>query len=213
MHLGALPTGFTAFKVATLFLAIICKLRGFPKSIVSDRDPIFLSKFWRELFRLSGTRLRLSTAYYPQSDGQTKVMNRVLEQYLRCFVHSQPTAWFRYLALAEWNYNTSLHSSSGLTPFEIIYGKPPPTVLDYVAGTTNNEAAQSLLESRHALHSKLQQRLKKAQETMKHYADAKRDGVSFEVGQWVYVKLRPGRQSSVIGQPHPKLSKRFFGPF
>lgn len=140
-------------------------------------------------------------------------MNRVLEQYLRCFVHSQPTAWFRYLALAEWNYNTSLHSSSGLTPFEIIYGKPPPTVLDYVAGTTNNEAAQSLLESRHALHSKLQQRLKKAQETMKRYADAKRDDVSFKVGQWIYVKLRPGRQSSVIGQPHPKLSKRFFGPF
>ena len=106
-----------------------------------------------------------------------------------------------------------LHSSSGLTPFEIIYGKPPPTVLDYVAGTTNNEAAQSLLESRHALHSKLQQRLKKAQETMKHYADAKRDDVSFKVGQWIYVKLRPGRQSSVTGQPLPKLSKHFFGPF
>lgn len=65
VHLGALPTSFTAFKVVTLFLDIICKLHGFPKSIVSNRDPIFLSKFLRELFWLSGTRLQLSTAYHP----------------------------------------------------------------------------------------------------------------------------------------------------
>lgn len=71
IHLGALPTGFTAFKVATLFMEIVCKLHGFPKSIVSDHDLVFVSSFWKELFHLSGTRLRLSTAYHPQSDGQT----------------------------------------------------------------------------------------------------------------------------------------------
>lgn len=140
-------------------------------------------------------------------------MNRVLEQYLRCFVHSQPTTWFRYLALAEWSYNTSLHSSSGLTPFEITYDKPPPTVLDYIPGTTNNEAVHSLLETRQTMHSKLQRRLKQAQERMKAHADARREDISFEEGQWVYVKLRPGRQSSIIGRPYQKLSKRFFGPF
>jgi len=141
VNLGALPTSFTAFKVANFFLNIVCKLHGFPRSIVSDRDPIFLSNFWRELFRLSGTQLRLSTAYHPQSDGQTEVMNRILEQYLRCFVHSQTAAWFHYLALAEWCYNTSLHSSTGLTPFEIIYGKPPSAIRDYLTTTTNNEVA------------------------------------------------------------------------
>lgn len=68
VHLGALPTHFTAFKVANLFLNIVCKLHGFPRNIISDRDPIFISSFWRELFRLSDTTLRMSTAYHPQTN-------------------------------------------------------------------------------------------------------------------------------------------------
>ena len=203
----------TGAKVATLFLDLVCKHHGFPKSIVSDHDPIFISSFWRELFRLSGTRLRMSTAYHPQSDGQTEVMNIVLEQYLRSFVHSQPSSWFRYLALAEWSYNTSLHSSSGLTPFEVIYGRPHPVVPHYIPDMTNNEVVDSLITSRQHIHEKLQRRLRKAKEAMKHYADMKRDDVTFNVGQWVYVQLKPFRQQSVTGVTHSKLSKRFFGPF
>lgn len=65
VHLGTLPTQFTAFKVANLFLEIVCKQHGFPRSIISDRDPIFISSFWRELFKLSGTSLRMSMAYHP----------------------------------------------------------------------------------------------------------------------------------------------------
>lgn len=198
-HFGALPTNFSAFKVASLFLDLVCKHHGFPTSIVSDRDPIFLSSFWRELFRLSGTRFRMSTAYHPESDGQTEVMNRVLEQYLRAFTHSQPSSWFRFLSLAEWSYNTSLHSSSKLTPFEVVYGKAPPSVPHYIPGMTNNEAVKSLISSRQQLHTKLQHRLRKAQETMKHYADAKREDITFAVGQWVYVKLKPFRQRSARG--------------
>lgn len=100
-----------------------------------------------------------------------------------------------------------------MTPFEIIYGKPPPTILDYVTGMTNNEVVQTFLKSRQQLHSKLKQRLKKAQDAMKRYVDVKCDDITFEQGQWVYVKLRPRRQTSVTGPCHPKLSKRFFGPF
>ena len=87
VHLGALPTHFTMFKVANLFLNTVCKLHDFPHSIISDQDPIFIGSFWRELFRLSGTTLCMSTAYHPQSDGQTEVMNRTIEQYRRSFVH------------------------------------------------------------------------------------------------------------------------------
>jgi len=213
VHFGALHSNFTAYKVALLFLDIICKLHGFPRSIVSDWDPIFVSQFWRELFRLSGTTLRLSTAYHPQSDGQIEVINKVLEQYLRAFIHDRPTEWFKHLPLAEWSYNTSLHSSTGVTPFEIIYGKPPPSIPNSLLPSSSNEAAESLLRDRTLAHQKLQNCLLKAQLNMKRFADMKRRPKSFEVGQWVHVKLRPHRQTSISGSSQSKLTKRFFGPF
>lgn len=82
VHFGALPTTYSAFKVVSLFMDIVCKLQGFPRSIVFDRDPIFIILLWRELFYNSGTHLRLSKAYHPQTDSQIEVMNHVLELYL-----------------------------------------------------------------------------------------------------------------------------------
>lgn len=123
-HCGMLPTNFTAHRVAELFIDMVCKLHGFPKSLISDRDPIFMSRFWHELFKMNGTKLRMSTAYHPQSDGQTEVLNRVLEQYSRAFVHNKPSQWGKFLCLAEWCYNTC-HSTTNLTPYEVTYGKPP----------------------------------------------------------------------------------------
>jgi len=82
IHLGALPAAHTTHMVATLFIDIVVKIHGMPKSLVSDRDPLFISGFWQKLFRPSGTRLRMSSSYHPQSDGQTEVMNRIVEQYL-----------------------------------------------------------------------------------------------------------------------------------
>lgn len=81
----------SALAVATLFIEIVKKIHGMHRSLVSDRDPLFLSHFLQELFRLSGTRLRISFSYHPQSDGQTEVLNRVIEQCLRAFVHKKPT--------------------------------------------------------------------------------------------------------------------------
>lgn len=78
-HFGTLPTNFTATSTADLFVRMVVKLHGFPDSIVSDRDSLFLSKFWQQLFKLSGTSLSYSSAYYPQTDGQTEVVNRELE--------------------------------------------------------------------------------------------------------------------------------------
>jgi len=86
-HFVALSHPFSTKTVVEQFVEHIIKLHGMPKFIISDRDPIFISKFWQEFFTMSGTQLKLSYAYHPQTDGQTKVVSRCVEQYLRCFVH------------------------------------------------------------------------------------------------------------------------------
>ena len=98
-HLGTLPTSFIAITLANLFIEIVIKLLDFPLSIVYDRDPIFLNKFWKVLFQLSSTTLKNSTAYHPQTDDQTKVINRCLEQYLRAFTYQHPKNWTKFLIL------------------------------------------------------------------------------------------------------------------
>jgi len=96
-HFGMLRSSFNAAQVAQLFVEMVCKLHGMPRSILSDRGPIFMSQFWREFFKLNGTKLRMTTAYHPQGDGQTEVVNHILQQYLRAFVHHQSSRWGKFI--------------------------------------------------------------------------------------------------------------------
>lgn len=138
VHFLALPIHFTAPDLANRFSSEICRLHGIPKSIFLDRDPFFLNAFWKELFRLQGTTLKHSTAYHPEMDGQIKVLNRSLETYLRCFTTDQTKCWFKFLHFVEFWYKSSLHSTIKMSSFEALYGRSPPTLLNYTKGSLEN---------------------------------------------------------------------------
>ena len=205
-HFVPLKHPFTASSVAKAFIDHIIRLHGMPKSIVSDRDKICVISFWKTLFQLHGTNLTMSSSYHPQTDGQTEVVNRTLEQYLRCFTSAQPNKWIEWVSWAEYSYNTSVHTATKLSPFEVVYGVPPPSLLSYVPGTTKIQAVDDLLRSRSELLRELRLNLNVARDRMKMQIDQSRKDVVFNVGDYVYLKLQPYRQNSVNFRRSLKLS-------
>jgi len=115
--------------VAQCFLDDVFKLHGFPGTITSDRDPIFVSHFWKEFMSLQGIQIQLYIAYHPQTDGQLEVVNICLETYLRCMCSDSPAQWSKWLPLAERWYNSTYHSTIKASPYEIVYGQAPPVHL------------------------------------------------------------------------------------
>jgi len=124
-HFVPIAHPFTALSIAQLYFNQIYKLHGLPTAIISDRDRIFTSALWKELFALSDTQLLMSSSYHPQTDSQTERLNQCLEAFLRCTVHACPKEWAKWISLAEYWYNTSFHIALVTTPFQVLYGHPP----------------------------------------------------------------------------------------
>lgn len=167
-HFIPLKHPYTASSVAKLFMDNVYKLHGLPSAIISDRDKIFTSNFWKQLFQLAGTKLRLSTSYHPQTDGQTERLNQCLETYLRYFVHACPSKWINWLFLAKYWYNTSLHSALGWSPFEVLYGYTPKHFgfsVDYAI--PDNTDLSTWLSDRTIMQDLVRQHLLRAQMRMK----------------------------------------------
>ncbi|GJU42159.1 ty3-gypsy retrotransposon protein [Tanacetum coccineum] len=186
-YFGTLPTSFNASKVAELFMDIVVKHHGFHKTIVSDRDSIFVSTFWKQLFKASGTQLNLSTTYHPQTDGQTEVVNRGLEQYLRAMVLDRPQKW----------------------PCMVVY----PIHYSISPGSSKVAAIDELLVERNVLLRKLKENLFAARNCMEMQANRSRQELEFNVGDKVLVKLQPYRQITLARRLSNKLAKRYYGPF
>jgi len=141
-------------QVATLFIQHVFANHGMPSVLISDRDTRFTSHLWQELQQQLGTKHKLSTAFHPQTDGQTERVNRVLEEYLRHYISDVQTDWDQWLPLAEFAYNNSWHEAIGTTPFFMNYGRHPrlpsgptgparfPTV-DAMVNTINDVVAKA----------------------------------------------------------------------
>lgn len=176
-HFVAVKHPFTATTIAQLFMDNIVKLHGLPHSIVTDRDTIFLSNFWKELFKLYKVNLTLSTAYHPQTDGQTERVNQCLEMFLRCAVQDAPTTWKSWLSLAELWYNSTYHSSIGCSPFKALYGYEPNVGATPSVPSTTPVDVTEIVENRELHLQSLKQHLAHAQNRMKLMADRKRTDV------------------------------------
>ncbi|XP_050919702.1 uncharacterized protein LOC127137274 [Lathyrus oleraceus] len=122
-HFIPINISYPVSKLAEIYTNVIMKLHSVPLCIVSDRDPRFTSEFWKSLQEALGSKLRLTSAYHPQTDGQTERTIQSLEDLLRVCILEQGGSWDTHLPLVEFTYNNSYHSSIGMAPFEALYGR------------------------------------------------------------------------------------------
>jgi hypothetical protein len=208
-HFIPLKHQFTAASVAQVFMQEVYRLHGLPLAIVSDRNRIFTSQFWKTLFQLAGVSLNMSSAYHPQSDGQTERVNQCMETYLRCFVGACPHKWVQWIYLAEYWYNVSWHSVVSMSPFQLLYGYQPWHFGVDLQDACPVVSLQEWLSEKRVMTQLVQQHLARAQLRMKGQADKKRSERSFVVGDRVFLKLQPYVQSSLAPRANQKLAFQF----
>ena len=201
-----------AVQVATLFFREIYRLHGLPLSIVSDRDSRFLGHFWRSLWKLLDTSLDMSSAYHPQTDGQTEVVNRSLGNLLRSLVGDSIRTWDSKLPQAEFAHNHALNRSSKYSPFQIIYGmvpRSPPALLNLPDRVRLHGGAEEFVEQLVETHTQAHDNLQTSVAKYKAAADTHRRRLLFEVGDLVWAVLTRDRMPA---HAYNKLKAKKIGP-
>ncbi len=184
---------------------------GMPRVVISDRGPQFVSRFMKELYRLLDVTPNASTAFHPQTDGQTERVNQEIEKYLRIFVNYRQNDWTDWLPLAEFAHNNRIHSATGKSPFMVLYGRNPrlmPDAKDYYS--ISNPAASDFLTTMSEIHKQTKEALQKAAGNMKRQYD-KRKTVSrdYQVGDKVWLDAT----NLHLPRPKKKLDDKRVGPF
>ncbi|CAH1440273.1 unnamed protein product [Lactuca virosa] len=184
-------------KLTSTYIREIARLHGVPISIIYDRESRLPSRFWKSLQSSLGTRLDMSTAYHPQTDGQSKRTIQTLEDMLRACVIDFGKAWDSHLPLVEFSYNNSYHTSIKAAPFEALHGQKCGSPLCWAE-------VEKIVQIR--------ERLKASRDRQKSYADKRRKPLEFQVGDRVLLKVSPWKGFIRFGK-HGKLNPIYVGPF
>jgi transposase InsO family protein len=211
VHLIACHQSITTVQVAQLIYDNVVRLHGFPDNIVSDRDSKFTSLFWRSLWKLSGTQLKMSSSYHPQSDGQTENVNRVVSDILRAYVTEDRTDWDRHLTAVEVAINSSEHASTGFTPFFLNHNQeirlPFHIAMKAAVESSTIPAAADMISAMAANDEIARARLADAQARQKAAADEYRRQATYVVNDQVMLATE-----NLTAYQH-KLCCRYLGPF
>ena len=199
-----------AEDLAYTFLRTVVANHGLPDEIISDRDKLFNSKFWRSLMDMMGIKIKMSTAFHPQTDGQTERTNQTVEQYLRCYVSYRQDDWVAYLPSAQMTYNGSLHSAIGMTPFRANYGFEPRSTLLPKGIEPKAQRAAILTQDMGKIHQELQRDLEFLSNRSAIYYNRKRlEGPAISEGDKAYLL----RRNFKTNRPSDKLDYTKLGPF
>jgi hypothetical protein len=201
----------TADTLAEVFMRDVCRLHGQPKSITSDRGPILTSKFWSTLCYYLGTRRKLSTAFHPQTDGQTERQNQTLEQYLRTYANFEQDNWARLLCTAEFAYNDTVHASTGVSPFQANQLRDPrrPEWPRMPQESGASAKAVELADKLLAAQKQMRERLAKVKQDQARYYNRRHTDMSYAVGDDVYLSAKNIRSI----RPSKKLDHKYLGPY
>ena len=213
-HFIATTRNATAKHTAKLLLEHVVRIHGVPEAIISDRGTQFTAKLFRKVWEHLGADLRLSTAYHPQSDGQTERVNRELEQQLRWHADKTGTNWKEWLSVVEMQYNSTQHSSTNKTPFEMngtnwndpfaLALQKPKTA---ASSETKADGAEEMLRELRITWEDARQVMLRQREQQKKYADQRRRDEQYQVGDLVMLRMKD------LAQGRTKLSDRYAGPF
>jgi transposase InsO family protein len=209
-HFIPTTTNVTAKETAELLLNNVVRLHGLPEAIISDRGHEFVAALFQEVWKAMGTELRMSTAYHPQSDGQTERLNRELEQQLRTHANRTGSNWKQWLSVVEMHYNSDVHESTGKTPYEmngVDWRDQWALAMRSPRAALSNDDANDLLRDIRTTWEDARQVMLKMREHQREYADRRRRDERYQVGDLVMLsteKLAVGRG---------KLKDRWVGPF
>eukprot|EP00253_Pinus_taeda_P032874 PITA_32874 len=206
-HFIPVQSTYKAAQIAHIFMQNVFKLHGLPKTIISDRDVKFTLAFWRTLFFELGTQLNFSTAYHPQTDGQTERVNQVVEDMLRAYVMQQPMLWE-----VEFTYNNGYHTSTQLSHFEVLYGRKCRTPSNWGGPEDRLILAPDMLKEMEDMVKRVRANLKVFQDRQKKFVDRKRRFKEYQVGDHVYIKIQ-AKRSTLQWSGCAKLAPRYCGPF